>query len=154
MQLDPHITGDRRSNVSCIDRNWVTPYSRTASDGTLMCVWGEWGGGTVDVRACVLLDCADEQKPWPAVSEGIKPLNDTKLQGSPSAQRIRRCLCRFNGIASGWMAAITLSTLLKLKAINKRMFYKSNSNFRGKIGPIAFKFYQDLNIIKHIKLYY
>lgn len=149
MQLDPHITGD--TPVSCIDRNWVTPYSRAASDGTLMCVWG---GGTVDVRVCVLLDCADEQKPWPAVSEGIKPLNDTKLQGSPSAQRIQRCLCRFNGIASGWMAAITLSTLLKLKAINKRMFYKSNSNFRGKIGPIGFKLYQDLNIIKHIKLYY
>lgn len=59
------------------------------------------GGGAVDVRVCVLLHCADEQKPRPAVSEGIKPLNDTKLQGSPSAQRIQRCLRRFNGIAFG-----------------------------------------------------
>lgn len=55
----------------------------------------------MDVRVCVLLHCADEQKPRPAASEGIKPLNDTKLQGSPSAQRIQRCLRRFNGIAVG-----------------------------------------------------
>lgn len=151
MQLDPHITSDRRSNVSCIGRNWVTPYSRTASDGTLIC----WGGGKLYMcMVCVFLNCADEQKPWSAVSEGIKPLNDTKLQGSPSAQRIQRCLCHFNGIAFGWMAAITLSTLLKLKTINKRLFYKSNSNFRGKTGPIAFQFYQDLNCIKHATLYY
>lgn len=48
------------------------------------------GTGDADVYVCVLtetplLDCVDELKPWPAVSEGISPLNDTKLQGSTLA---------------------------------------------------------------------
>lgn len=73
---------------------------------------GGGGRGTMDMCACVcvcvpeltatpLLDCADELKPRPAVSEGISPLNDTKLQGSTSAQHIHCCLCRLNWIAFG-----------------------------------------------------
>lgn len=63
-----------------------------------------------------LLHCADE--PWPAVSEGISPLNDTKLQGSTSAERIHCCLHCFNWIEFGWTAGTRLYILLKLRKIN------------------------------------
>lgn len=81
----------------------------------------------VEARVCVcvcvltetpLLHCADELKPWPAVSEGISPLNDTKLQGSTSAQHIRRCLRCSNWIKFGWTAVIRLYILLKLSNMN------------------------------------
>lgn len=84
---------------------WVTPRCPVARHanangdrGTSVCVRMSW-------LKLSLLDCADELKPWPAVSEGISPLNDTKLQGSTSAQHIHCCLCCLNWIVFKWMAA-------------------------------------------------
>lgn len=82
-----------------------------------------------------LLDCADELKPWPAVSEGISPLNDTKLQGSTSAQHIHRCLCCFNWIAFGWTAVIRPYILLELRTMNIKKYINSQ-NRRNTMLPL------------------
>lgn len=115
-------------------------YADAKGDGRRACVC---------MCACVrvltetpLLDCADELKPWPAVSEGISPLNDTKLQGSTSAQHIHCCLCCFNWIA----AVIRLYVLLKLRRMNIRIYINSYSRGNNMLRFLS-------TISRYLKMY-
>lgn len=96
-------------------RRKIAYYADVKGDGRCACVC------VCVLTETPLLNCADELKPWPAVSEGISPLNDTKLQGSTSAQHIHCCLCCFNWIA----AIIRLYILLKLRKMNIRIYINS-----------------------------